>query len=279
MFTELNAIPTFEVLTIISAVAFIFSLAAIAINKKWHVLKQPWYIWAIVAAGIYGNNICYVIALKYAPPAQAILIYYTWPIFAVILGSLVNRKKNTSYTYLALALGLLAISLAHMRHHAFVFEPRFIIGYISAFLVALIWSSYTVISQKIQNIPLEVVGIIFGFGMLCSMSVHHAMHESMVIPDLKQAVFLCTIGLFSFGIAYQAWQVGISHGNLNLLRILSYSSPTLAIIWLILFGFTTFSINLIIACALVVLSSAITGWQEKKIESAVAVADAPKTPE
>lgn len=278
MFSELNAIPTFEVLTVVCAAAFVFALIRLTITKRWYVLKQPWYVWAIVAIGIYGNNVCYVVALKYAPPEQAILIYYTWPIFVSILGSMINRQKNNGYTYLSIMLGFAAISIVHIKHHTFVFETKFIVGYIGAFLVALIWSSYIVVSRKIQSIPLEMVGIIFGFGMICSAGIHYAIHEPMQLPNFNQTTLLCAIGLFSFGIAYQAWQIGINDGNINLLKILSYSSPVLSILWLILFGFSTFSMNLIIACGLIVLSISIAGWQEKKRGKTVDIGTTEMTP-
>ena len=43
-------------------------------------LKQPWQVWALGVGGLFGYHALYFLALRLAPPAEAQLVSYLWPV-------------------------------------------------------------------------------------------------------------------------------------------------------------------------------------------------------
>src|SRR6185369_10049993 len=51
-------------------------------------LKQPPRVWALGVGGLFGYHALYFLALRLAPPAEAQLVSYLWPILIVLLSAL-----------------------------------------------------------------------------------------------------------------------------------------------------------------------------------------------
>ena len=49
-------------------------------------LRQPWQVWALGVGGLFGYHALFFLALRLAPPAEAQLVNYVWPLF-IVLGS------------------------------------------------------------------------------------------------------------------------------------------------------------------------------------------------
>src|SRR5437016_13037961 len=50
-------------------------------------LKQPPQVWALGVGGLFGYHALFFFALRLAPPAEAQLISYPWPILIVLLSA------------------------------------------------------------------------------------------------------------------------------------------------------------------------------------------------
>ncbi|MDF1795287.1 MAG: DMT family transporter [Coxiellaceae bacterium] len=249
----LHNIPSFEILAIIFSFGFILTAIKLTIEGQWSLVKQPWWIWIIGVFGVYGNNVFYVISFKYAPPQQVLLIYFLWPIFALVLTALVERERFQAHKVTALLIGLSAIAVLNMHHYQLHFETKYFTGYICALIDATLWSSYIVISKRFKRVPVEMIGMYFGVGAVISLVLHHN-HENFVMPTLHQFGILVTMGIFTQCLAYFFWQIGIQRGNFSTLNTLSYSIPIFAVMWLILCGIAKPSVNLFLATALVTIS-------------------------
>ena len=61
------------------------------------------------------------------------------------------------------------------------------------------------------------------------------------------------------------WDYGVKHGNLPLLGVLSYLTPMISVILLVVFGFTQPTGSLALACGLIVIASlfAAKGWPRR----------------
>src|SRR5436190_24262720 len=49
-------------------------------------LRQPPEVWALGVGGLFGYHALFFFALRLAPPAEAQLVNYTWPLL-IVLGS------------------------------------------------------------------------------------------------------------------------------------------------------------------------------------------------
>ena len=85
LFTALSGeVPPFQ----LTAMCFVVAagIGAIYIVKTgvgFRVLKQPFHIWVLGVGGIFGYHFFYFTALRNAPPVEAGLIAYLWPLLIV----------------------------------------------------------------------------------------------------------------------------------------------------------------------------------------------------
>jgi drug/metabolite transporter (DMT)-like permease len=263
MVAQLKNIPTFEILAIALSISFVVIALKLTIQNQWGRIKQPWLVWLIGVIGIFGNDLTYIAAFKYAPPAHVDLINYLWPIFVILGSSLLPSEKFTYKHLLAGLLGLTGFyilltdgtSMAHFR-------PSYVIGYLLALLDALIWAAYTLLARYYGKTPIEMIGMYCGVGALFSL-LTHCQFEATIIPSLTQGLIILFIGFSTSGTAYFLWDYGVKHGNFKLLSNLSYGNPIISILLLALFHQAQLTAALLFACFFVV-AGAIVGsvnWQ------------------
>ena len=81
-----GGVPPFQL------VAMAFGLSACLCAVKWLVrgedvrahLRQPVGAWVLSVAGLFGFHFFYFLSLRSAPPVEANLINYTWPLLIVL---------------------------------------------------------------------------------------------------------------------------------------------------------------------------------------------------
>ena len=56
-------------------------------------LRQPWEVWALGVAGLCIYHCAYFFAIQSAPPVEASLIAYLWPLLIVLFASLLPGEK------------------------------------------------------------------------------------------------------------------------------------------------------------------------------------------
>lgn len=260
----LKTLPSFQVVTTTFFMAFLYCAFRIHTTKQWHKLKQPWYVWLVGVVGLSGQQILYILAFKYAPPVQADLVIYTWPIMVVLMSHFLKKRKNFKRTLVATLLGFFGVSLLFIAEpeSTVPFTPLVGLGYALAFLCALVWSMYTVVSRRFKKAPSEIVGFYGLIGSMICLPLHLTFEES-VMPSLFQWGVLTFMGVGITGLAYYFWDKGIKKGNFQLLSILSYTNPILSIGWLCVFGLDDLH-SIIIVSALLIIFGAFWGGVTQK---------------
>lgn len=233
----LTRLPSFQVVSITFFLAFLYCAFRVHLTGNWHRLKQPWYVWVVGVLGIFGQQSLYMLAFKYAPAVEADLIIYTWPIMVVLFSHFLKKKKNFKRTLIATLLGFFGVSLMFLSDSQpeAQFTWRLILGYGLAFLCALVWSLYTVISRGFKKAPSEIVGFYGLIGSVIALFLH-VIVETSTMPTFNEWFVLLFMGFGTTGTAYYLWDRGIKKGNFQLLSILSYTNPILSIFWLFVFG-------------------------------------------
>ena len=96
LFTTLTGdVPPF----LLTAIAF--SIGGLLMICKWIIrgddiishLRQPVGAWVLGVVGLFGYHFLYFLALKSAPPVQAGLIAYLWPLLIVVFSALLPGEK------------------------------------------------------------------------------------------------------------------------------------------------------------------------------------------
>ena len=251
-----GSVPPFQ-LTAIS-----FSLGGMIGVVTWifrpHAIKQlrqSTAVWVLGVVGLFGYHFVYFTALKNAPPVEAGLIAYLWPLFIVLFSALLPGEQLKWHHIVGGALGLLGAALIVTGGGAVEFRSEFSFGYAMAFLCALIWSGYSVLSRRFSDVSTDVVT---GFCLATSLLalVAHLLLETTVWPTTGTEWFaVLALGLGPVGFAFYVWDYGVKHGDIQVLGAASYLAPLLSTLALILAGYADFTWAVAIACLLITVGA------------------------
>ena len=102
------------------------------------VLRQPWRAWGLGVAGLFGYHASYFTALRNAPPVEAGLIAYLWPLLIVLFSALLPGERLRAHHVAGALLGFAGAALIVTRGASIEIETRDTAGYAAAFLCALL---------------------------------------------------------------------------------------------------------------------------------------------
>jgi drug/metabolite transporter (DMT)-like permease len=247
----LRNIPPFEVLALSFAIAFGVGMLVIG----WRggavltLLRQPPAAFLLGFAGIFTYHALYFTALDLAPPAQASLISYLWPLLIVLFSSLPPGQRLKPAHALGAACGLGGTALLLL--HGGVASAGHALGYAAALACAFVWSGYSVMNRRFDHVPSELIALICGAVALAGL-ICHLMFERTISPMPEQWLAIIALGLGPVGLAFFAWDYATKHGDLPLLGTLSYAAPLLSTGLLIATRVTPLSLPIIIAAFLII---------------------------
>ncbi|MEM8630446.1 MAG: EamA family transporter [Pseudomonadota bacterium] len=221
-------------------------------NGEMGRLRQiPLQVYLFGTAGLFGYHFLYFSALRAAPPAQAGLIAYLWPLLIVLFSGLLPGEHLRRGHILGACLGFAGAAMIVARGGG-AFDPAALPGYGLAFLCALTWSIYSVGSRRLGDTPTAAVAVFCLATAALSLLAHFAF-ETTVWPTSFHG-WLAIIGLGSgpVGLAFYVWDIGVKRGDIQLLGTISYSAPLLSTLVLIAVGIAAPSPILLIAACLIV---------------------------
>ncbi len=216
-----------------------------------HRLRNTsWKVYAFGTTGLFGYHLFYFSALRLAPPAQAGLIAYLWPLLIVLMSGLLPGERLRPGHLLGGALGFAGAALIILGDGT-RFGGNALPGYAMALLCAFFWSGYSVLSRRLGQTPTETVAIFCLATALLSGIAHFALEET-VLPDTAIAwASVVALGLGPVGLAFYVWDIGVKQGDIQLLGVASYAAPLLSTLALILAGLAAPTPKLLVAAALI----------------------------
>jgi len=253
-----GTMPPFQLL----AVSFgIGGLSLLVLRpKSLRALRQPLPVWLLGIAGLFGYHFCYFFALRNAPPVEAGLINYLWPLLIVLFSALLPRERLRWNHIAGCALALAGAVLVVTRGQGFTFQAEYALGYGAALVAALAWSSYSVLSRRFAHVPSEAItGFCIATAMLAIPC--HLLLEQTIWPDSAwQWAAIIALGLGPVGLAFYVWDIGVKKGDIQVLGAASYSAPLLSTLILILTGYAAYSHVVLAACLLITTGAVLAAW-------------------
>lgn len=256
LFTTLTGkIPAFQL------AAMSFGIATAFVVLKWLVrrenvaahLRQPVGAWLLGTIGLFGYHFFYFMALKNAPPVEAGLIAYMWPLLIVVGSALLPGEKFRWWHVAGALAGLIGAALLITGGRGLAgFKSEFSLGYVMAVLCALTWSTYSVANRRFARVPTDTVGGFCAATALLAL-ICHMIFEQTIWPEGALEWFgVIGLGLGPVGVAFFTWDYGTKHGDIQVLGALSYGAPLISTILLIVFGKGDATWFVAIGCTLIV---------------------------
>jgi drug/metabolite transporter (DMT)-like permease len=249
-----GAVPPFQLAALTFLIGGVAGLPFLLRSPRGlATLRQPPLAWLHGVGGLFGYHFVYFSALRLAPPAEAGLIAYLWPLLIVLLSATLPGEKLRAAHILGAIMGFAGtVVLITGRSGGLSYDPAYLPGYAAALICAVIWSVYSVTSRRFTEVPTEAVaGFCLGTAALSALA--HLLFETTLWPaDAIQWLAVLGLGLGPVGLAFYVWDVGMKRGDVRLLGVASYAAPVLSTLLLVAFGFAEATAALALACALIV---------------------------
>jgi drug/metabolite transporter (DMT)-like permease len=239
------AAMTFAIAGMMGAVTWMFRPGAAV------ALRQPAHVWALGIFGLFGYHALYFMALRLAPPAEAQLVNYVWPVLIVLLSSFLPGEHLRLHHFAGAMIALAGTVLLFLSRGGITFAQAYLPGFAAAFIAAFAWAIYSVMSRRYAAAPTDVVvGFCLATALLAAI-FHVALEQTQWPQSPGQWLAVLGLGVGPVGAAFYAWDIGVKRGDIRVLGVASYLAPLLSTAFLMLAGYATPSLWLGLAAVLI----------------------------
>src|SRR5437763_13542123 len=78
-------VPAFQLAAMTFAIGALAAIASWTLRRgAFRAMQQPALVWGVGVGGLFGYHALYFLALRMAPPAEAGLLNYLWPLLIVL---------------------------------------------------------------------------------------------------------------------------------------------------------------------------------------------------
>jgi drug/metabolite transporter (DMT)-like permease len=233
-------------------------ISLFASKGKLSRLKVPPKTLLIGIYGLFGFHAALFAALKLAPPVQANLVNYLWPLLMIVLApmflsGITLRTRHVIAALIGFAGAALAITSGGE------ISGGGAIGYLFALLAAVIWATYSLLTKRVKSFDTAAVGLFALASGLLALAAHFAF-EAPVSPTAVQWLLLFALGLGPLGGAFYLWDFALKTGDPQRIALLSFLTPLLSTTLLLLATGKELTL-LLVASAVLIVGAAIFGNQ------------------
>lgn len=234
--------------------------------REWRV---PWKTFAVGVGGIFGYHALLFAAFRVAPAVEVNLINYLWPLLIVLLSPVFLRGFRLGPRHIAGALLGLAGAALIVSGGKLGLDLAYLPGYLLAAAASLTWAAYSLLTKRLPPFPTGAVGGFCLVSGLLSLGIYFlglvAPWGSRPPPGLAAAalprgldwIYLVLLGLGPMGGAFYAWDASLKRGDPRVIGALSYLTPLLSTMNLVLLGGKRLAPLALAAMALIVSGAAV----------------------
>ena len=254
--SRVNALPPFLAVGVALCVG---GLVGLFRAREWRV---PWKTFAVGVGGIFGYHALLFAAFRIAPAVEVNLINYLWPLLIVLLSPVFLRgfrlgPMHVAGAVLGLAGAALIVSGGNLRPDA-----AYLPGYLLAAAAALAWACYSLLTKRLPPFPTGAVGgfcLVSGLLSIGLYFLERLGSPGTPAPSLAAMdwLVLALLGLGPMGGAFYAWDAALKRGDPRVIGALSYLTPLLSTLNLVLLGGKRMSPTAGIAMSLIVAGAAV----------------------
>jgi drug/metabolite transporter (DMT)-like permease len=217
------------------------SLIALPLSGgRLSTLRVPLPTLLLGVYGLFGFHFLLFMALRHAPPVQANLVNYLWPLGIVLMAPLFLPGMRLRALHVAAALlGFAGAVLAILSggsgsgSDGGALQGGFAWGYLPALASAFVWASYSLMTQRVPPFPSAAIGLFGLVSGLLSLACHALLEPAVTLSGTEWGL-VCAMGLGPLGAAFYLWDAALKRGDARHIGVLSFLTPllsTLALLW------------------------------------------------
>ena len=226
-----------------------------ALSVPW---RRHWNLdWKTISVGCYGMllyHLLFVLALRNAPPVNANIVHYSWPMLIVLLSPVVLKEFRLEAVHWICALigfGGAGLAITSASTTGF-FQWEW--GYLFAFAAALVWSTYSLALKRMANSSTADVGLACLISGGIAIGLHFLFEPTPILQPL-QFLQISLLGLGSMGGAFYLWAYALKSGDPRVIGVMANATPLISSALLVANGYGSFTWSLAFSAILVSAAS------------------------
>lgn len=212
--------------------------------------RVSWKVYAFGTIGLFGYHFLYFTAFRIAPTAETGLIAYLWPLFIVLFSGLLPGEKLGPLHIIGALIAFAGAALIVLRGGVSL-DGASSLGLGLAFLCAITWAVYSVLSRRLGEVPTQSVTVFCLATAALSVVAHLALEQTVWPQGMLGWLSVLGLGIGPVGIAFFTWDIGMKRGDIQMLGVASYAAPLLSTLALVAAGITQASETIMIAALLI----------------------------
>ena len=245
---RLSHLPPFWLTGVVLLMGSVIALPLSRLDfSQW---RLPLRTLALGVYGLFGFHFLLFIALRHAPPVQANLVNYLWPLGMVVLAPLLLPGMRLTLRHaLAAGIGFAGAALAITGGRAV--EGGLAWGYLPALGSAFVWASYSLLTQRVPPFTTSAIGLFALVSGTLSLLCHVLLEPPAQVRSEDWPALLL-MGLGPLGAAFYLWDAALKQGNPQQIGLLSFLTPLLSTLLLLWSSGQAVSLTVAGAAALIV---------------------------
>jgi drug/metabolite transporter (DMT)-like permease len=216
--------------------------------RQWRV---PAGTMALGLYGLFGYHLLLFLALRHAPAVEANLVNYLWPLLIVVLAPVILPGMRLRPVHAVAALLGFAGAAVAILGSAQRVGGTWSWGYVPAFGSALMWSTYSLMTRRVQPFPTAAIGLFGAVSGVLSLACHWLLEPPATLAA-RDWLLVTVMGLGPLGAAFFLWDQALKRGDPRQIGILSYVTPLASTLLLMLVTGRALHWSIALAAALII---------------------------
>lgn len=247
---HLTHVPSFLLTGIGLTIGGLISLPKI---REWRV---PVKTMLIGTGGILGYHFLLFTALQIAPAVEVNLLNYLWPLLIVALTPVFLPGYTLRAQHILGVVAGLAGAVLVVTGGKIGMDMSHLPGYLCAAGAAFIWAAYSLLTKRVPAFSTYAVGAFCTVAGLLALGVYFVESNLGLLPSVTLSTSdwatLVLIGIGPLGLAFFTWDAALKRGDPRLIGALSYLTPLLSTLVLVVLNGQSMSPLHLVAMVLIV---------------------------